>query len=367
MTSTIAAKPTRFLRTTGTAVALTMAVILAGCGSDESTETAAVESPIAEFLGQDDFLTDPDAAEAQFIEQERERQEIIAECMKEQGFEYVPVDMSDVIDFGGDGEEEWGSDEWVAKWGFGITTQRYSQAQVGDNLLGFDDSFMTDDFDNDPNNAIVEALSPAEQEAYYEALYGGDDSFPAFDESLSDEEIEAQMEDFTFEPQGCEGEGYEADQTTRFYMDFSDDLQAMEERMQADPRVTAKQQEIADCVAEKGQSYTKMEDVYEYFDEKLQAIDSQLSYPGEDLGEEDFAQMSEAEIEEMFNNPPELSDEAKATLAELQTEEIELATVVNECGGGFQNEFELYSEIRVEYEREFLEEHADELEVYKQG
>ena len=179
--------------------------------------------------------------------------------------------------------------------------------------------------------------------------------------------MEAQLDEFTFEPQGCEGKAYEQDAANRFYTDFSDELQEMDERMQADPRVTAKKQEVIDCVADKGLTYTGMEDVYESFDERLQAIDSQVSYPGEDLTDEDFAQLSEAELDELFSNPPELPEEAKATLAELQAEEIELATAVNECGGGFQNEYEQLSEIRAEYEQEFLDQHADELEVYQKG
>ncbi len=59
--------------------------------------------------------------------------------MREQGFEYLPIDTTAQQAFWEEqscGDLEWGTDEWTEKYGFGITTQRFSQAQVGPDLVG---------------------------------------------------------------------------------------------------------------------------------------------------------------------------------------------------------------------------------------
>jgi hypothetical protein len=352
-----------------TVVAAVAALLASACGSGDGGGTdAGANSPLAEFLGQPDFSGDDEAAQAQVLEEERKRQELIAQCMQDQGFEYVAQDPSEFISFGDD-TDDYGTDEWIAKWGFGITTQYFSQDQVGPDLIGYDESVMGREGDFvDPNQDYVESLGPSEQEAYWAALYGGPDAFPAFDESMSEEEIEAQMEDFQFEPQGCEGEAYSSEDTSfGFYQEFQDELQEMSDRMEADPRVVERNSEIRSCVTDKGLEYESMDKVYQHYYEEMEKLSSSIDqgdYP--DLSEEEVAQMSEAELQELFA-PPELSDEAKATLGELQAEEIELAMAVNECGGGFEAEYELLADIRAEYEQEFLETYAEELEQYRAG
>lgn len=372
--TTPSSAPTRRRRVPLIAGTVALLLVAAGCGGETTTEAAS--SPLAEFLGQGDFLSDRESAEAQFAEEERARQEIIAACMQRQGFEYTPVDYSQFDTFS-DGIDEWGSPEWIAEWGFGITTQRFSQAQVGPNLKGWDDSQFEEEADGfvDPNDDYIQSLGPAEQEAYFEALYGGDDAFPTIDESMSEEEQEAIFEDMTFEPQGCEGEAFNEDNTFAFYMDFADELEEMDKRFEADPRVAERRQEITSCVTDKGHDYTDMESLYERFEADLQEIDP---YAGGDFEEPDFgisedemAQMSEAELDEFFENfeftEPELSEEDKVKLGELQTEEIELAVAVDGCGGGWEQEFELLSGIRAEYEQEFIDTYGDQLAEYRAG
>ncbi len=352
-----------------TAIAAALAVFLAACGGSTTETDNAASSPLAEFLGDDVSLAfgdgDQEAAQAAFAEQERERQQVIAECMQREGFEYIPMDTSDFLIFEEADGLEYGSTEWAAKYGFGITTQRFSQEEVGPDLVGYDDSGFRDQMENDPNSAIVEAMSESEREAYYEALYGGEDSFPTFDDSLSDEEIEAQLEDFDFQPSGCEGEAYSEDDSNRFYQDFSDELEEMWERMEADPRIAEAEQKVADCVGEKGFDYTNMEDLYERWEPEMSAIEEDIGYPGGDLTEEDFAQMSEEELDAIFNQPRTIPDDVKARLGELQQEEIAMAVAVDECGGGFENQADLFNEVRVEYEQQFVDDNADRLADYK--
>lgn len=354
-------------------------ILLASACSDGNNETTAdaASSPLAEFLGQGDFVSDPEGAQARWAEEERERQEVIASCMQAQGFEYTPVDYSQLNTFDQD-IEDWGSDEWVAEWGFGITTQRFSQQQVGPNLKGWDDTRVEAEAEEfvDPNQDYIESLSQEEQEAYFEALHGDQSFFEGLDDpSLSDEERDALFEDLAWEPQGCEGEAYSQDANFSFYQDFEDELQDMEKRFEADPRVAERRQDVTSCVGDKGLDYTDMESLYERFEDELQDMDpyanGDFAEPDFGISEEEMAQMSEEELDEFFSDfefvEPELTEEDKAKLAELQAEEIELAVAVNECGGGFEQEFEQLADIRAEYEQEFLDTHADQLADYQAG
>lgn len=354
------------------AAVISLVLLAAGCSDGESgtTTDGAGSSPLADFLGQPDFVSDPEGAQAEFAEQERARQEIIAACMQREGFEYTPIDYTQFDSFEGD-IEDYGSDEWVAEWGFGITTQRFSQQQVGPNLKGWDDSQIADEGDifRDPNQDYIDSLGEDGAQAYYEALYGGDDFFPQIDESMSEEEQEALFDDIAFEPQGCEGEASAEDPTSRFYRDFGDEMEEMEQRFEADPRIAARRQEVSSCVADKGIEFTDVESTFERFERDLQDIDPYSNGFEPDFGvtEDEMAEMSNEELDELFADfsEPELSDEDKAVLAELQTEEIAIAIAVNECGGGFESEFEDLADIRAEYEQEFLDTYADQLEDYQ--
>ena len=255
-------------------------------GDDAETETETetensfeYTSPIGEYLGWDqgaDF--DEEAAQAQYEQQERDAQEAIAACMAAEGFEYLPVDYSaqEVAfedEFGG---LEWGSDEWTAKYGFGVSTQQFSQSQVGPDLVGhtWDDFGPGDDF-TDPNQAYIDSLGPSEQDAYYEALWGSDEGIE-WDESLSEEENQAIMDDYyenEYVPTGCETTAYEeiynggADQQQyeAFEAAFGDWWQQLDERMESHPDVIAYHADVRACVEEAGVEYLTDEDAWEYF------------------------------------------------------------------------------------------------------
>ncbi|MEM9134951.1 MAG: hypothetical protein AAF962_21785 [Actinomycetota bacterium] len=351
-------------------VLFVVVLVGAACGSD-TTSAESADSPLAEFLGDDVLafdLDDQEAAQQQFIEQERARQEIIATCMQDLGFEYIPRDPEQFTFFDEEGDgPEWGTTEWTEKYGFGISTQWFSQQQVGPDLVGYDDSFVGEDIE-DPNQEIVSAMSESESEAYYEALYGGDDAFPQIDETLSEEEIDAQFEDFEWQPQGCEGEAYASeDSPERFYIEFSDELDEMWERIESDPRIAEAEAEVSACVSEKGFTFTAMDDVYQTFESRLQELDgAQDMFP--EVSEAEIEEMTEAELEELFNQgPPPLSDADLSVLAEIQADEIATAVAVEECGGGWEAQSELFDEVRIEYEQEFVDANADRLSEFKDG
>jgi hypothetical protein len=351
--------------------ALAFGLAATACGNEETT-TEAAESPLSEFLGTDVFGGFGEFDEAAFVEQQRVEEEKIAECMAEQGFEYIPVDRSQYSSFINDSVEQFGTREYAETRGFGVTTERFSQSEVGPDLIGYDDSFLnaTDDEDgfSDPNQEIVAAMDPGTQQAYYEALYGAEDDFPAYDETMSDEELAELDEDFMWEPSGCQGEAFAEDTNNAFFQQFSDELDEMYEAALEDTRILDAEKEVSDCVAEKGFEYGGGfdEDVYLIWEDDLNAIEEMIGgFPGDDLTEEDFASMSEDELDALFNQPREFTDEARSRLAEIQAEEIELAVTVHDCGGGFNDQIELFQEVVADYEQRFIDDNADRLAEFK--
>lgn len=356
-------------------MATVVALLGAGCSSDDGDTSAGApgeewESPLAEYMGLDVGFDFSDEGEAEA--QQLEINEMVTACMAAEGFEWKPDPRESMMAGPPLDDEglEWGSDEWTAKYGFGISTMAFPQETVGPDLLGSNDSFMMEEEEGtDPNATYVESLSEAEQEEFYATLYG-DDQGPDIDfEAMTEEEIEAAMEEYysDFIPTGCMNEAQDDVMGfggSGYFMEFQDELQNMYEQIEEDPRIAALDQEIASCVSDKGLVYTDMQAVYEDLEERMQPLYEEAYNQGPDeiLSDEEMASMSEREMQELFG--PKLSDEARATLAEIQTDELALATAVQECGGNEEARFEVYQEVSIEYEERFIEQNRAALDAY---
>ncbi|GIG28387.1 hypothetical protein [Cellulomonas marina] len=269
---------------------------LAGCssssegGGEGGTDGGA---PAVEDLGPisaklQGIYEDFDAAAAD--EQQREAEEVIAACMKEQGFDYTPVEPQNTTAFSEPDPDMpmWGTVEFAEQYGYGITTQEE---------LGYgspDESEMPED----PNQAAVEAMSESEQTAYYAALYGEPvEPDPAAD---PDEPVE-----WDWTTAGCSGlaqhEVY--DQGGMSESPVMQELSTMYEDATSDPRYTAAQQEWVTCMADAGHPYTTSDE------------------PQQDISDRYFEEAMDPETGEV--------DEAAA--AELRDEEIAVATADAGC------------------------------------
>lgn len=367
---------------------------LSACGASDGTELAAdtedgefvYESPLGEYLGWSDANFDEDAAEAEWAEQEREVQEAIAVCMAAEGFEYIPVDVAaQQAFFEGQFEDdlEWGSEEWTAKYGFGVSTERFSQEQVGPDLVGHNYSSSIDnEGPPDPNQEYVESLSSDEQNAYFEALYGGEDDYivPIWEEEgrePTEEEIEAYDREWqeNYDPSGCEPVAYEelyngsageADWQA-FDAEFGAALAELDERMESHPDVIAYRDEVRTCVEAKGLEFITDQDAYEYFEQALNDAglgwqDEADPFEGIDttgFTDEDYNRVWEESQRQL------LSPEKLTALAEVQEHEIATAVALSECGGGWENEMVELASVRIELEEEFLAENADRLAEFE--
>ena len=332
-------------------------------------EPADEPETLEDYLGTDFFSFDPEAQAANRARQEQQVQELIAECMTREGFEYIAVTRP-FDDFGFGGPEDV---EFAADFGFGITTF-YGETEP---------PWFQDDWIN-PNQAIVEGLSESERNAYYDTLHGSSFSSGGFgfdtdsatatavDGSDSEEEV---VVDSGFE--GCSGQAYEEVYAFEDLQEVYEqlDLSSLYERVEADPRAAKIYAEWSECMAERGYDYegpdTLYESVYTEFQERLEEIvgstggffDPSAGMSDEEI-EELMTSLSPEEMDDFFTQEQQTvqQDIDQEALAALQAEERALAVVSAECSGGL---YEQFIELIREYEAALVDENRALLEQFR--
>ena len=207
------------------ALALALASIAAACSSGDPVgepadggEPADEPTTLAEFLGAPWLSFNPEDQETMFVRQQQQVQEMVADCMAREGFEYVPTAAPQSDFFYSDPFDA----EFAREHGFGITTSLDTMGEASS------DAFVADNV-SDPNTEIVDALSESERAAYFEALYGGEPSAGA----LLDPDT-GEVEEFSdLGDRGCMGraqsEVWENDKMEAFFEQF--DMESMYERV----------------------------------------------------------------------------------------------------------------------------------------
>ncbi len=340
-------------------------------------------------LSLDDFIPGARSGpmdEADARAEEMAIQQQIAECMADEGFEYIPFVPVEVG--GGFGFEEEDHGEWVKKYGFGISTQVLMEEE-------FASEEGSDPWADDPNNEIVEAMDELEQEEYFRLLHGGE---PEIIENTPWEEIEAmtpeEQEQFfdeayrDWQPDGCMSmayeEAYNSEGDMAFWEEFGDDFDEFWTRAQADPRIVEAEAAWSTCMAQKGHDFPDQEAMYtylygteiggEYVEGEFTAkVEEVVTWPWEEFGEDgegfyvettvtiEEGEEGESVEEDDFEYPtPEYDPEL---LQPLIDEELSLAVADWECSQDMQNLFEtVYKEL----EQQFLEENLDRLLSFKE-
>ena len=244
------------LRTPATLSAVTVAaLLLAGCsGSADDAGTAAdtsasagaeQESPLSEYLaavwGGD---TSPEEQEREFAEEQQRQEELVAQCMQEEGFEYAPNTAS--ASFSSGAEFEWKPDdrEWVAQYGYGAVESPGSEQP----LTGGEEYV-------DPNGDYLATLSESEQMAFSEALYGPS----VIKDEMSEEEMaEGESFEYDWQTAGCQGRaqhevaGEDLSQSDEFRSLF-DSMNELHEDAPSRPDMVALDGEWAACMDAAGQ------------------------------------------------------------------------------------------------------------------
>jgi hypothetical protein len=340
--STLRWRPTPVSSTRGL-LALAVVLCLVAC-SPESADPQAADggsaesspaSPLTEFMGWD--------ARAELAKDRARRyQELIATCMAEAGFTYLPV-LPDArpADTGMGGDEE----ARLVELGLGIST-----------VIDRDpEAFRyAADGPEDPNAAVVETLDDAERQEYLLALRG-----PSTDPWG-----------------GCAGEASErvSGDTTgvaALWESLSPALQEMEAAVVADARIVAALADWRTCMADAG--FGRLQNPDEVWsvgaEEIRREFERLIGGPG---AMNPFADMTVEQTLEAFSSMTDEEIEAAAearrrevlatidrdALARLQDEEIALALADFRCRR-IMVDAELT--VRAEHEARFVDDHRDVL------
>lgn len=291
----------------------------------------------------------------------REVEDLVATCMQERGFEYVPV-VYDPEDFKDPFADAYALDpaDFAEQYGYGISTM----------------SFIKPEENTDPNQEIREGLSPAAQEEYDKALFGdvavltteGGSGWASVTKPAPADQGEPVDED----DKGChqvaseeiygEPEDVQRPDMSEFDGMF-EDLGTLYERIETDPRITEAAAAWASCMAEAG---------YADFEKPMDASTSvmdrmgelyQWDNPGHGAAGGGVAEPpadAEGEVTADFVSPADVDP------AELEgLKEYELAVAVADYGCQQESYEEVYVEVSTELEEEFVDSHRDELERYR--
>ena len=223
----------------GAVAALAGLLTLSGCSDDSQPEAAAgapEHGPLTAMLdaATGDVGQEADARDDATIEN------LIAECMAAEGFDYTPLASPDAIFFTDEDYANADTEKWVAAHGYGM----YKAMQAAEHAA---DGEATAE-PVDPNAGYVASLSESEAAAYYLALYGD------AAQTLPDEETGDP--DYSWEDAGCTGAADHevtggADALTEFDQ-ISTAIMDLYASVQTDPRLADVAAAWSDCMADKG-------------------------------------------------------------------------------------------------------------------
>jgi len=343
------------------------ASVVTGGDRAEPTVNEAFVSPVSEALGiaQDDML---EAFDAYAIETE----ELTRQCMADRGFDYRPDPQTGGTLFQSEREFQAlrGSltqEQFTEQYGFGIATL-FELNFKGEGVI----DFLNRQYGPAPRSAITEG----EQAAYEMALSGT--------QTLTMSPAEAQTA--LFGPAGaagprpgsCRAYSQENVRHPRAVFDglssiLGDEVDALEDRFNSDPRIQVQATEWRRCVAEQGLSFSRRSGMTDEIFRRALALGSRfVSSPAvEDaigqLMDANFVAMTADDrvvlLEEVgamqgFSWVPAVQEDYDR-LIEF---ELRIAAASAEC-----DDVELRREVRLELETAFVEEHAGQLALIAAG
>lgn len=282
-----------------------LTLLVAACGGSAGTTTApggsgSAPTPNGEQGNEEFGLTEEEVARrVDAVES------VIATCMSDAGFEYVPVDYATVRAAMDSNSKPSGlsADEFRTQYGYGITTLFAGAANQA--ALGA----------GEQNVRIREALSVADRAAYNRALYG---------ENLSATFVVALDEEDFSQTGGCTSDAvqkvFSADELGAAFVNYQN---AQGARIDEDPRVIAAYRDWATCMRQAGYAYNDTSEIDADLTSRLNTITG-----GAD--------------------PETLPADAQAALSELQGEERAIAAADHDC------ELEFVDAIKTLVETEIL-------------
>lgn len=331
------------------AITAIAALALTGCTKGDSSATANLEEgPLSTYMAA--LWDGEEYTQEQYDEELKQTEELVAACMQNEGFEYVPDVNNGGVVFSDDSEDEgpqWGTEEFAKEFGYGITTDPW-----GGEMTGGEDDYV------DPNGDYVNSLSESEQEAYYETLYG---TGPTEEQMLEMEESGNYESDWTQE--GCQGAArheisqdadgataaYEDPEFTELFAEIENMYAAIWDPEQKSEEVAALDAKWSDCMSEQG--YTE----FATSDDANMQISDEVNAIYEGVWGDGSEQITESQA-------TELQKQADAEVKKLTEREIEVATANWKCKDKIGYDKEL-QKLQFELEQQFVDEHKAELDA----
>jgi hypothetical protein len=293
------------------AVACLSMTTLAACGKGSGEDQAAADDPnggpLAELFG---YNSDP----AEQRKQQLESEEFVAVCMKEAGYEYIPVDYTQFQPEGADEQFE-NPEEFGKKYGYGIAYNYNLYERPGAQDGSGVDAPPEQQFE-DPNSEYMMSLSESEQMAYQTALYGDQTYYENVEEG---EELAPPP----VEERGCQGKAQQEVYGTQPYdnPDFSARMDEIYQQMQNDPRIEDALVVWSDCLYEADATWDFFtpDEIYNYFQDtksRLQGlrrvdIDPETYEPIEPLPEGEYVQWSTSDKKRRSISLPQIRSAKK--------------------------------------------------------
>lgn len=325
------------------ALPVAAALTLAACGGGEpeptptptEEESTPLEALMTDYLG---AWSNEDVTRQLVL-----MEDLLATCMAEQGFDYTPVDYAAMdLDITGEALDiDWGSPEFAAQYGYGITTNP---------VLGEDAETP-----QDPNEAYVAAMSPSEQEAYYAALYGANNAAMADPNAVA-------TQDYDWEDAGCTGKAQNevlsgGDEQDDQFVALQEEMAQMMQSAADDPRLAQANADWAACMADAG------------FPDLAKVGDAEAALTAEVMA------LQESALPVAPTDPPVPADPAAAALAEAalaaQLEEItprEIDTAVADAACRSEVGYDdAKRAVDTEYQTTFLAEHLPEIQAWMES
>jgi hypothetical protein len=348
----------------GALATLATLATLAGCGAaasgDESDGAPTTTiSPLGELMGWTNDSPEESRRKQLAVEQ------LVAECMREEGWEYTPVDYGSMDRSEGSPDMDLQMNDPQAfgeKHGYGIVFyyELYEEENIGKNGGGAGPmATAVGRGPDDPNAEYVESLSTSEQEEYNASLYG-----KPIEASVDGGFGTAAGVAVRPEDQGCYGrssaEVYPQNDAAND-PDVQERMNDYWQNIEESPEMTAAYEAWAACMAEEvdlvgptGAKVANPNDMWTYLDGLKNEA---MGLESEPMTEEEFDKGGEyytASMDEDGNGVAWVGEPtpiSEADLIELKATEIELWKFDHACA-----EDARIGEIRMEAEQRFVDE-----------
>lgn len=299
----------RHLRVIIAVVVAVLGAALAACGGDDGSATTSTTSAVADKPAGGDVEDQLGFDQAGIMARQSRVEAKIRDCMKAQGFDYVPIDpfaQRTAVT----GASRLSDEDFLKQFGYGITT-----------LWGRGNG------NADPNDRVRAGLGPADRRAYDRTLWG-ENAGATFAAAVENG-------DFT-KLGGCTRRATEAVfGGAQVLTQLQSRLDQLDERILADQRMVRAVEKWASCMAQAGYRYEEPDEIDGDLTKRMERIVGPIQGP--------------------FATGPAGGGRApaydRAALASLQREEVAIARADYACEQ--KDILPVESKVRPEYEAQF--------------